>query len=140
LIDANAQKLAKAGSADEEEIAKATKSVNDVTEIEAPDLANARAPLFTRLSSSSESRGTPSRSLSNALAITNASSTPIPSKTNGSTECTGPYSNPANEATPKPATVLSATSISAEKDIVHLDPRPQSLEPMVAPKKINATI
>ena len=86
FIEANAQKLARAGRADEEDIANATKSVNEVTEIEAPDRAKARAPLLIMLSSSSDSRGTPSLSLSKALAITKASSTPIPSSTNGNTE------------------------------------------------------
>jgi hypothetical protein len=86
LIDAKAQKLASAGRADDDEMAKATRSVKEVTEMEAPDLAKARAPRFTKLSSSSKFRGTPFLSWSNAFAITKASSTPIPRSTNGRTE------------------------------------------------------
>ena len=93
LILANAQKLASAGKADVDEIAKATKSVSDVTVMEAPALARDLEPRLTRLSSSSDSRETPSLSLSNALAITKASSTPIPRRTKGKMEWTGPVIN-----------------------------------------------
>ena len=87
---ANAQKLANTGRADVADMANATKSVAEVTVIDAPALAKALAPRLSKASSSSELRGTPSLSLSNALAITKASSTPIPSRTNGRMEWTGP--------------------------------------------------
>ena len=57
-------------------MANATKSVNEVTVMLAPALASALELRPTRLSSSSDARGTPSLSLSKALAITNASSRP----------------------------------------------------------------
>ena len=44
LIDANAQNDARAGSADEDEIANATRSVREVTVMEAPARASARLP------------------------------------------------------------------------------------------------
>lgn len=64
------QKLAKAGRALDEEIAKATKSVMEVTVILAPARAKPRAHRSVKASSSSCLRGTV-RSRSKALTITN---------------------------------------------------------------------
>mmetsp|Transcript_11850 Transcript_11850/g.17466 ORF Transcript_11850/g.17466 Transcript_11850/m.17466 type:complete len:163 (-) Transcript_11850:936-1424(-) len=139
LMDANAQNDAKAGSADDEEIANATRSVRDVTVIDAPARESARAPRLMRLVSSSDARETPSLSRSNALAITKQSSTPIPRRTNGSTLCTGPYSNPIKEATPNPATVDNATRKIAANDMAQRLPLPQlNFDPSVAPTNKNA--
>lgn len=88
-IAAYAQKLANAGSFDDDEMPNATRSVADVTVILAPALASARALRFAIPSLSSEALGT-FRSRLNALTITKTSSTPIPSRMKGSNECTGP--------------------------------------------------
>ena len=63
---AYAQKLDKAGIADEEDMANATRSVMDVTVIDAPERANERAQRLARLSLSSEARAV-CRSRSKAL-------------------------------------------------------------------------
>jgi hypothetical protein len=72
---AYAQKLANAGKADAEEMANATKSVNEVTVIEAPALASDRAERCVIPWLSSCDRGN-FRSWLNAFTMTNASSTP----------------------------------------------------------------
>ena len=71
-----------------EKAQRKTRSVRLVTVILAPARARLLEPRFTRASSVSPLRG-PFRSQSKALAITNASSTPIQSKRNGRTEWTG---------------------------------------------------
>ena len=99
------------------EIAKATKSVALVTVILDPAFANARAIRFLIASLFSAVRGT-FRSRSIALAITNASSTPIPNKINGKFACTGPNTNPNALDKPNPAIVLNATIPNTPSDTV----------------------
>lgn len=103
---AYAQKLARAGKLEDDEIPKATKSVVDVTVILVPARASARAHRFPISSLFSEARG-PFLSRLKAFTITKASSTPIPSKINGKRECTGPKNRPQIDDKPSPAAVLS---------------------------------
>mmetsp|Transcript_10283 Transcript_10283/g.12059 ORF Transcript_10283/g.12059 Transcript_10283/m.12059 type:complete len:85 (+) Transcript_10283:1718-1972(+) len=79
------------------------------------------------------------RSRLNAFTMTNTSSRPIPSKTNGRRVLSGPENIPKKDAKPIAAAVLKATSMMAQRDTAHLDPLPQNL-PKVAPTKMNETM
>mmetsp|Transcript_7776 Transcript_7776/g.17845 ORF Transcript_7776/g.17845 Transcript_7776/m.17845 type:complete len:207 (-) Transcript_7776:904-1524(-) len=75
------QKEASAGNAEDTEMAKATKSVRDVTMMDTPAWERA----FAMRSGTGRLGSVRSR----ALMMTKESSTPIPRSTNGRTECTG---------------------------------------------------
>mmetsp|Transcript_53799 Transcript_53799/g.158339 ORF Transcript_53799/g.158339 Transcript_53799/m.158339 type:complete len:219 (+) Transcript_53799:1426-2082(+) len=80
------QNAERAGRADETEMAKATKSVRDVTMIETPACEMASAMRLGTGSSGSV--------WSKAFMITKESSTPMPRITNGRMPCTGVYGKP----------------------------------------------
>ncbi len=122
-MDAYAQKLAKAGRLEDDEIAKATKSVKLVTVIDAPALASA-LPVREVISALDSSDRFTLRSRLNAFTMTNASSTPIPKSIKGRRECTGPKKSPNADEIPKPAPILNPTVTSAARLMVHRLPGP----------------
>mmetsp|Transcript_20929 Transcript_20929/g.55432 ORF Transcript_20929/g.55432 Transcript_20929/m.55432 type:complete len:218 (+) Transcript_20929:60-713(+) len=86
------QKAERAGRAEDTEMAKATKSVTDVTMIETPAWERAEA---MRLGT-----GSVGSVWSKAFMMTKESSTPMPRITKGRTPCTGVYGNPSHMERP----------------------------------------